>query len=189
MNMQSVNFQSGNGTALLRRRRRAQRGAAMVIALVMLLVLTLLASASARMTLLEERMTGNTQDHNVAFQAAEAALRSGELVAQAANLPVFGGADGGLYKPADPGDMPIWVDLDWGDEDLVHADGELDEIVAEFGGASAEYIVEQLPRVPTPGESLAADATVDEATFYRVTAHGVGISGNARVTLQTTFKR
>ena len=47
----------------------------MVIALVMLLVLTLLATASARMTLLEERMTGNTQDRNVAFQAAEAALR------------------------------------------------------------------------------------------------------------------
>ena len=51
-----------------------ERGAAMVIALVMLLVLTLLATASARMTLMEERMTGNTQDRNIAFQAAEAGL-------------------------------------------------------------------------------------------------------------------
>jgi len=40
-----------------------------------------------------------------------------------------------------------------------------------------------------PGEDLAADAAVDEATFYRVTARGVGVSGNATVTLQTTFKR
>ena len=64
----------------------------MVIALVMLLVLTLLATASARMTLMEERMTGNTQDRNVAFQAAEAALRSGEAQAPGRVLPDFGGA-------------------------------------------------------------------------------------------------
>jgi type IV pilus assembly protein PilX len=169
--------------------RQSQHGAAMVIALIMLLVLTLLATASARMTLLEERMTGNTQDHNVAFQAAEAALRFGELVAQAPTVPVFGGANGGLYKPADPGDAPLWEDLDWEDAAAVHADAELDAVAEDLGGATADYIVEQLPRVPTPGESLAADTTVDEATFYRVTARGGGIAGNATVTLQTTFKR
>lgn len=168
---------------------RTQRGAAMVIALVMLLVLTLLATASARMTLLEERMTGNTQDRNVAFQATEAALRFGELIAQANVLPVFGGAAGGLYKPADPEDIPVWETLDWKSSAAVHADADLDAALADLGGATADYIVEQLPRVPTPGESLAADATVDEATFYRVTARGVGMAGNATVTLQTTFKR
>jgi type IV pilus assembly protein PilX len=171
------------------RLKSSQRGAAMVIALIMLLVLTLLATASARMTLLEERMTGNTQDRNVAFQAAEAALRSGELVAQAPVVPVFGGANGGLYKPADPDDAPVWDVLDWEDAAAVHADAELDAVVEDLGGATADYIVEQLPRVPTPGESLAADTTVDEATFYRVTARGVGIAGTATVTLQTTFKR
>ncbi|MCL4720903.1 MAG: hypothetical protein KJ041_02905 [Gammaproteobacteria bacterium] len=46
-----------------------------------------------------------------------------------------------------------------------------------------------MPRVATPGESLAADASVDEAIFFRVTARGVGVSGNAAVTLQSTFKR
>ncbi|MFZ1624182.1 MAG: pilus assembly protein [Gammaproteobacteria bacterium] len=161
----------------------------MMIALVMLLVLTLLATASARMTLLEERMTGNTQDRNVAFQAAEAALRFGEGVAQANDLPVFGGGDGGLYKPAAPNETPLWETLDWNNAAEVHADTELDSAVAKLGGANANYIVEQLPRVPTPGESLAADTTVDEAAFYRVTAHGVGLAGNAQVTLQTTFKR
>jgi type IV pilus assembly protein PilX len=171
------------------RLRDAQRGAAMVIALIMLLVLTLLATASARMTLLEERMTGNTQDRNVAFQAAEAALRSGELIAQAPVVPVFGGANGGLYKPAAPGDAPVWNALDWEDAAAVHADAALDDVVEDLGGATADYIVEQLPRVPTPGESLAADTTVDEASFYRVTARGVGIAGTATVTLQTTFKR
>lgn len=171
------------------RLRGAQRGAAMVIALIMLLVLTLLATASARMTLLEERMTGNTQDRNVAFQAAEAALRSGELIAQAPLVPVFGGGIAGLYKPADPDDTPVWDAIDWKTSANVHPDADLDAALADLGGATADYIVEQLPRVPTPGESLAADVTVDEATFYRVTARGVGMAGNATVTLQTTFKR
>ncbi len=98
----------------------------MVIALVMLLVLTLLATASARMTLLEERMTGNTQDRNVAFQAAEAALRFGEQIAQASEVPVFGGANAGLYKPADPDDAPVWEALDWKNSAAVHADADLD---------------------------------------------------------------
>ena len=166
-----------------------ERGAAMVIALVMLLVLTILATASARMSLMEERMTGNTQDRNIAFQAAEAGLRSGEAEAQAPVLPDFDVNAGGLYTPADPGDPQVWETVDWEDEADVLVSDELDDAPGPLGDASVTYVVEQLPKIPTPGEDLAADATVDEATFYRVTARGVGVSGNATVTLQTTFKR
>ena len=81
----------------------------MVIALVMLLVLTLLATASARMTLMEERMTGNTQDRNIAFQAAEAALRAGEDQAQLPVLPDFDSNAEGLYTPNGPADDPVWA--------------------------------------------------------------------------------
>lgn len=166
-----------------------ERGAAMVIALVMLLVLTLLATASARMTLMEERMTGNTQDRNIAFQAAEAGLRAGEGEAQVPVLPDFDVNTKGLYTPADPGDDPVWTLVDWTDEDEVLISDELADAPGTLADAAASYIVEQLPRVATPGESLAADASVDEATFYRVTSRGVGVGGNATVTLQTTFKR
>lgn len=169
--------------------RARERGAAMVIALVMLLVLTLLATASARMTLMEERMTGNTQDRNIAFQAAEAGLRAGEGEAQVPVLPDFDVNASGLYTPADPGDAPHWELVDWTDEGEVLVSDELADAPGLLSEATVSYIVEELPRVATPGESLAADATVDEATFYRVTARGVGVSGNAAVTLQTTFKR
>jgi Tfp pilus assembly protein PilX len=37
--------------------------------------------------------------------------------------------------------------------------------------------------------SLAADTPVDDVSFYRVTARGVGIAGGAAVTLQTTYRR
>lgn len=166
-----------------------ERGAAMVIALVMLLVLTILASASARMTLMEERMTGNTQDRNIAFQAAEAGLRAGEDEAQVPVLPDFDVNADGLYTPADPGDPPVWETVDWEDADEVIVSEELADAPGLLADASVAYIVEQLPRIPTPGEDLSADASVDEATFYRVTARGVGVGGNATVTLQTTFKR
>lgn len=161
----------------------------MVIALVMLLVLTLLATASARMTLMEERMTGNTQDRNIAFQAAEAGLRAGEGEAQVPVLPDFAVNEKGLYTPAAPGDAPVWDGVDWTDEDEVLISDELADAPGQLADATASYLVEQLPRVATPGESLAADASVDEATFYRVTSRGVGVGGNATVTLQTTFKR
>lgn len=56
-----------------------QRGAALMIALVMLLVMSMLGLSSMRGTTLEERMAGNWRDQNLAFQAAEAALREGEV--------------------------------------------------------------------------------------------------------------
>ena len=84
----------------------------MVIALVMLLILTLLATASARMTLLDERMTGNTQDRNMAFQAAEAAIRDRRDETQVPVLPDFDGTNG-LWQPAAPDDDPVWESVDW----------------------------------------------------------------------------
>jgi type IV pilus assembly protein PilX len=166
-----------------------ERGAAMVIALVMLLILTLLATSSARMTLLEERMTGNTQDRNIAFQAAEAGLRAGEAKVQVPVLPAFDANAGGLYVAAAPGAQPVWEGLDWTDAGQVWVSGELANAPGPLADAAVSYVVEQLPRVATPGESLAADGSVDEATFYRVTSRGVGVGGNATVMLQTTFKR
>lgn len=161
----------------------------MLIALVILMVLTLLATASARMTLLEERMTGNTQDRNIAFQVAEAALRAGEAEAQLPVVPNFDVNEAGLYTPADPANSPVWNGVDWADAEDVFVYTALDDAPGALTNAAGSYIVEQLPRIATPGESLAADASVDEATFYRVTSRGVGVGGNATVTLQSTFKR
>jgi type IV pilus assembly protein PilX len=165
-----------------------QRGAAMMIALIMLLVLTVLGTATARMTLLEERMTGNTQDNRVAFQAAEAALRAGEDFLEQPVLPDFTGA-AGLYQPAVPDQDPLWRTLDFNSPlDAVPYDG-LADAAGSLSRASASYFIEELPRVPTGGVSLAADTAVDDARFYRVTARAVGIAGVAAVTLQTTYRR
>ena len=167
---------------------RRQHGATMIIALIMLLVLTVLGTATARMTILEERMTGNTQDYNVAFQVAEASLRAGEEVLRQAALPEFG-LDVGMYFPADPDDLPLWETVDWGNAGDVVGYAELADAPGALASAAGNFIIEELPRIPAPGESLTADAPVDDASFYRITARGTGVAGNAQVTLQTTFKR
>ena len=58
----------------------SQRGAALMVVLVLLLLMTLLGLASLRGTLMGQRMSANTYDRNISFQAAESALREGELV-------------------------------------------------------------------------------------------------------------
>lgn len=55
-----------------------QSGMALVISLILLLLLTLISMSAMRMSGLEEKMAGNDRDRNLAFQAAESALRAGE---------------------------------------------------------------------------------------------------------------
>lgn len=62
-------------------RRESECGAVLLVSLVMLLLLTLIGLAGMRMVQLEERMAGNLRDRQMAFQAAEAALRAGETAA------------------------------------------------------------------------------------------------------------
>ena len=166
-----------------------QRGAAMVIALVMLLILTLLATASARMTLLDERMMGNTQDRNIAFQAAEAAVRTGEGDLIAPVLPDFDGTNG-LWQPAAPGDTPVWETVNWEDvgNDVRGYDG-MDDAPGSLVNATAAYHIEEMPPVPCALCSERAGVVPDEPAIYRVTARGVGAAGNATVFVQTTYKR
>lgn len=87
-----------------------QRGVVLVVALIMLVIMTLLGLSSIRTVLFEERMTGNTQDRSLAFQAAEAALRDGEAVALAQSKlsPRNSGfpSSTGVYTDATSGSCP-----------------------------------------------------------------------------------
>ena len=55
-----------------------QRGAALVVSLIMLLLMTLVGVTAMQVTTVQERMVSNSRDLNVAFQAAETALKRGE---------------------------------------------------------------------------------------------------------------
>ncbi|QEY75499.1 pilus assembly PilX family protein [Pseudomonas denitrificans (nom. rej.)] len=55
--------------------RTSQTGVALVVSLVLLLLLTIIAIAAASRSTLQERMAANSQQQNVAFQAAESGIQ------------------------------------------------------------------------------------------------------------------
>ena len=76
-----------------------ERGVVLLVALVMLLLVTVLGLASVRMLTMEERMAANSFDRNLAFQAAETALREGEALADFQSLAA-NGPNAGFQNPA-----------------------------------------------------------------------------------------
>lgn len=160
----------------------AQRGVVLVIALIMLLMVTLLAISAAQVTGLNERMVGFARDRDVAFQAAEAALREGERVLQLAVLPAFDGT-AGLYPTPAPGSTPRWKTIDWSTAGVAYG--------GAIAGVSAQprYIVEEIAILPGAGESLDAAEAASTNAYYRVTGRAVGGEGNTIAVLQTTYRR
>lgn len=87
-----------------------QRGSALIIALVFLLVMTLVGVAAMRDTTQQESMAGNVRERNLAFQAAEAGLRSAEqfLSTNSPAMSVFAANTKGLYE-FNNANRPVWV--------------------------------------------------------------------------------
>lgn len=158
-----------------------ERGAVLIVSLVFLLVLTVLGVAALRNTTLEERMAGNLRDANLAFQAAEAALREGEQFLQLATLPAFAGTNGLLQMQADAGQPDFWNNHAWASNSRTAAG-------VDGTAAAPQYVVEELPALPAEGDSAKFGALPDVG-FYRVTARAVGGTTDAVSILQTTYRR
>lgn len=161
--------------------RRRQAGAALAIALVFLLVMTLIGVTAMQTTTLQERMAGNMRDRQVAFQAAEAALRDAEEYLNQAVIGPFNGS-GGLYK-ADS-DNPVWEDFNWD-----NPPGGVRAADFDSAGQDPVYIIEEIEQFTAAGQSLAADTPAAVISSYRVTTRGTGMTQDAVVILQTTFRR
>jgi len=82
-----------------------ETGAALFVCLVFLLIMTIVGLAGMQNTSLQEKMAGHLRDSDLAFQAAESALKAGEAVLEGGNIPTFvcTSASDGLYFNSDPG--------------------------------------------------------------------------------------
>lgn len=159
------------------------------MALILLVVLTLAGIGAARVNILEERMVAATYNRQLAFQAAEAALRDGERFIQQAVLPAFDGTDG-LYLAPLPEDPRIWAD--WDADDWAANAIAYDDAGAALTGVAQQprYIIEELARTASGGGgSLCAGCPQSEAVYYRVTARGVGGIDTSVVLLQSIYRR
>lgn len=186
-----------------------QHGAVLIVALLFLVILTVLGVTAMTATTFEEKISGNTRDLNVAFQAAEAALRDARRDINGIVIPPFAaprnppisGASGfgnpvgspgtctatGLCFPAASGPIPPLLNVNMTAAPSV-AYGTYSGIPALTGvSTQPRYFIEVLC-LPAAGTSLGGTA-INFCNFYRITARGYGANPNTQVTLQEVYLR
>jgi type IV pilus assembly protein PilX len=163
------------------------------VGLVLLLVLTLVGVVLARMQTVEERMARNEHNHQIAFQAAEAALRAAETGVIDSVYSDFSGASNGLYTlvPTVASAADSLIALNWSDAahpTLAYAG----PLLADVPVARSPHVDnESLPPVAIPGDSLSAvqyGSPVPPVAIYRVTAQGVGGDTSATSVLESIIR-
>jgi type IV pilus assembly protein PilX len=169
--------------------RRSQGGVVLVMSLLFLLMLTILGVTAMGTSALQEKMAGNMRDVDMAFQAAESALRGGE--AQIVTLSVTGKPNTACPAAANS----IWtngcitstylLDKTWWT-----ANG------SEYGGAGKQittaysdplYVLEELEFVEDSLVLTAGPKTGNQ--YYRISSRGVGKTGASQAVLQTAYRR
>lgn len=169
---------------------RRESGMALITGLILMVILTLITIAAMRTTTLEELMARNARDRDLAFQAAEAALRAGEQTLTGAVLPAFAVNTGYTPRIINPANSAIdgsrpeyWTSThNWTAQSVA--------IGWQPTGTSAppRFVVEQMQTGAATGGGLGFGALTDQGV-YRVTARGVGGSANTVVILQAIYQR
>lgn len=174
-----------------------QRGSALIFALVFLLVMTVIGVAGMQGTTQQEKMAGNMRNRNLAFQAAEAALRAGEKFVDPVKdaggnciRPTADAFDGkkGLLQPQDDAikivgdDGAFWMAWNWKDNSMQLATNTLDKVKDQ-----PRYVIEDISG-KDPLCSVCASGPTPTCYCYRITALGVGGTTDAIVILQSTYQ-
>ena len=193
-----------------------QDGMSLVISLVMLIAILILSISLANLALQGEKATRNDRDRQVAFSAAEAALKDAEMdidsqsqsqspitrsqIFDAASNLFFeegcGKGDGNKYQglclPAGSGQIPVWLNIDMGSD-------RSDSSSVKFGRFTGQTFVtgkalfpSKLPRyIIEVLPDIEAGQRADDQTKYifRITAIGFGVSTKTQVVLQSFYRK
>jgi type IV pilus assembly protein PilX len=163
-----------------------QQGVALIVALIFLAVLAILGVTIARNSSMEERMAGNTRDRDLAFQAAESALRDAEDDLKRvpggyidAATP-FDGSTAGLIAYVDR-DADDWKAYTWDNSNSQEATAGIANV-----NAKPRYVIEKKPNTLIP--AVPPSVTPTTVQHFRVTARGVGGSADTIVILQSEYE-
>lgn len=178
-----------------------QRGAVLYIALILLIILTIIGVAAARLQTGEAVMARNDHNHQLALQAAEAALRNTEINLADGNwsIPQFAANANGLYVLSTEvqGGLPSGIPGSIADQIIWNATFPAPNPAAmTYTGpvlanapaspAPTQVIIENLPPVARAGDPLCTPSNQTQScSVYRVTVHAVGGDGSASATLQS----
>ena len=175
--------------------RSRQQGAVLYIALILLLILTIIGVAAARLQTGEAVMARNDHNHQLAMQAAEAALRNAEinLIDGTWTLPQFAQNTNGLYVLADYAQLKgtsVADQINWNapppNTTMPYTGPALSN--APPSPIVTQVIIEDLPPVARPGDPLCTPSNqTNSCSVFRIIAHAVGADASASATLQTVI--
>jgi type IV pilus assembly protein PilX len=176
--------------------RKHQRGMTLIISLIFLVLLTILGLSVTNTNSVQTRMAANTRQRDLAFQAAEHAMKAVETgfddPLNAANLYIqnvilLDPAAATVAKPSyvllngetHANDAYYWKEtFDWTTTQSTPVTG----ISSDLAVSQPRYTIEQMPKSTCP-----EDAT-KTCFYYRVTARGVGSNAAATSVVQTMLK-
>lgn len=165
-----------------------QHGSALIVALVFLLAMTLIGVTAMRDTTQQESMAGNVRQRNLAFQAAEAGLRSAEqfLFSNRPAISIFTNT-AGLYQ-LNNANRPVWVGTESNGQGPCPSSGGS---CPGYTGTlinlsqSPQYFIESMP-IRLPAE--AGTAVPEDLSHFRVTSRGFGGTSDAIVVLRSIYR-
>ena len=167
--------------------KQGEKGSALLVSLVILIVMTLLGLQGMNSTLMEEKMSGNYRDNQLAFESAEAALRAGEAALNVFLSPpeATSNAANGIWTFTSI-DSDDYLDSTWWSTN--------GNVVNKMGTKTlsppAMYVIQEHQRVRDSDKlSVGSNVEPERLYFYRIIARGVGPSGSAEVLLQSTYTR
>ena len=171
-----------------------QRGAVLVIGMLILLVMTILGVTSMSTSTLQEKMAGNNKDRTIALQGAEDALRDAELLLQTSFSTMTFDTDctGGYCDCAlDGADLLESCEVEyWTDATKDVWNTSTKHMVADNSNPDLaekpKYIIEYIGKYYDP-DTDGFGGCASCPNLYRITAMSTGISGRAKVAIQSTF--
>ena len=188
-----------------------QRGAALLVALILLVVITLVGLAAIGTTILQNRMSANQYDRQIAFQATEAAMRQAAIaITTNANITatVPAPAGSGIEDCSTPTGSTTPTNVcqanPFSDTALVTGGGAIEPVTqADFdaGNLAAkqpQYVVQYMGCFQGPQGSIvdisipgAGSGITSDFYFYRITARSGDptlVGDRSVVTLQSMFR-
>jgi type IV pilus assembly protein PilX len=168
-----------------------QRGIALLVCLVLLVMVMLLGVSAAQLSLQGEKAARNEHDRDVAFLAAEDALKNAERDIESSSDPFAENCGAGRYERAVTGRPSVWQKVDLAG----------DACTVEYGARTAaamptgegflpfkkpRYVIERMA-CHQPGDNASAAAPAHYC--YRVTAIGFGAKPETEVVLQSVFSK
>lgn len=182
----------------------SESGAVLAICLIFLLLVTVLGLSTIGTTTMQEKMAANTRDKDLAFQAAELALKVAEKAIEEENLDVSdftAGCNDGLCSTLEVSA----THARWEDANICGANQDIwscakSRAVTGDGGVSLKihslpprYFIEVLAELDTADDlnigNIGDSIFGDQATIYRITAIGYGGSKTSQAVLQSTYAK